>query len=272
MKDFSIAPYEIVASFVRNRHLIGQMIKREVIGRYRGSVLGLLWSFFNPIFMLAVYTFVFSFVFNARWGSDDSSRSVFALVLFSGLLIFNFFAESVTRAPTLIISNANYVKKVVFPLETLPWVVCGSALFHAGVSFLVWLIFYTLVFGFPKITLLLFPIIIFPHLCFTMGIVWFLASVGTYLRDVGHIVGILVTALMFLTPIFYPLSAVPERFHTAILFNPLTVVTEETRNVLIWGTHPDWIPYIELTILSILIAWFGFAWFQKTRRGFADVL
>lgn len=272
MQNFSVSPVEMVASAWRNRQLILQMTRREVLGRYRGSVLGLLWSFFNPVFMLAIYTFVFSVIFKARWGTGSSSKAEFALVLFSGLLIFNLFSECVTRAPTLVLSNVSYVKRVVFPLEILPWMIFGSALFHTLVSLLVWLLFYVVLFGIPHITVLLFPVILFPLACFTMGLCWLLASIGTYLRDVGQIVAIAVTALMFLTPILYPISAVPARYRHFIYINPLTLVTEDTHKVLIWGKLPDWSFFVLFTILSSAAAWMGFAWFQKTRKGFADVL
>lgn len=272
MQHFPISPIEMFDSFHRNRNLIKTLVKREVIGRYRGSVLGMLWSFFNPVFMLAVYTFVFSVVFRARWGTGSSSKAEFALVLFSGLLIFNLFSECIIRAPSLVISNVNYVKKVVFPLEILPWVVFGSALFHTAISLVVWLLFYVVIFGVPHITLLLFPIVLIPLMCFTMGISWLLCSLGTYLQDVEHIVVIIVTALMFLTPIFYPITAVPEKFRRIIYINPLAFITENARDVLFWGKPPEWTLFICFTVLSVLAAWIGFAWFQKTRKGFADVI
>ena len=174
MQHYSVSPKEMIASSWRNRQLILQMIKREVIGRYRGSVLGLLWSFFNPVFMLIVYTFVFSVVLKARWNVGSDSKSEFALVLFAGLLVFNMFAECITRAPFLILSNVNYVKKVIFPLETLPIVAIGSSLFHTAASLTVWLIFYFVLFGTPHITLFLIPIILFPLICFTLGLSWLL--------------------------------------------------------------------------------------------------
>jgi len=247
-------------------------VKREVLGRYRGSVLGIVWSFLHPIFLLAVYTFVFSVVFKARWSEGSDSKTEFALVLFAGLLIFNLFAECVSRAPALILSNVNYVKKVVFPLEILPWVSLGSALFHTLVSFAVWLLFYLVFFGLPPLTLLLFPLVLLPLVFFTMGLSWLLASLGVYLRDVGQVIGLLVTVLMFLSPIFYPISALPERYQLLLQLNPLTLVIEQTRGVLIWGECPAPEIFVLYTTCSALIAWSGFAWFQKTRRGFADVL
>ncbi len=272
MKDFSITPKEMIFSFWRNRKLIKILAKREVIGRYRGSLMGIMWSLLNPVLMLVVYTFVFSVVFKAKWNSGSDSKTEFALVLFSGLLVFNLFAECVNRAPTLILSNTNYVKKVVFPLEILPWVILSTSLFHMIISFFVWLFFYIIFFGQPQLTLLFMPIILFPLVFFTIGFTWILASLGVYLRDVAQIVGLMITTLMFLSPIFYPLSSLPKQYQALLSFNPLAVIIEETRKSLIWGHVPDLITLAILTIISMIMACLGFAWFQKTRKGFADVL
>jgi lipopolysaccharide transport system permease protein len=272
MQDFSISPRETVASLWRNRSLIRALVRREVVGRYRGSVMGILWSFFNPIFMLAVYTFVFSVVFKARWSGGSESKTEFALVLFAGLIVFNLFAECFNRAPGLILSNVNYVKRVVFPLEILPWVALGSAIFHALVSLSVWLIAYLLLFGVPHITILLLPLVILPLLLLIMGLSWGLASLGVYLRDVSQFIGIFTTVLLFLSPIFYPVSALPEQYRPLLLLNPLTPAIEQARQVLIWGNAPDLKILSMYLLCAALVAWLGFAWFQKTRKGFADVL
>lgn len=272
MQNFSATPREIVASLWRNHSLIQASIKREVLGRYRGSVMGILWSFFNPLFMLVVYTFVFSVVFNARWGAGSGSKTEFALVLFAGLLVFNMFAECINRAPGLIVSNQNYVKKVVFPLEILPWVGLGAALFHCAVSLGVWLVAYLVFFGLPHATILYLPLVFFPFCLFVMGLSWALASLGVYLRDVGQLIGLLTTVLMFLSPIFYPASALPEGYRALLYLNPLTPVIEQTRAVLFWGISPDFAMLGIYYISTSIIAWLGFAWFQKTRKGFADVL
>ena len=272
MKNFSPSLREMVSSVWRNRQLLVTLTKREIFGRYRGSMLGILWSFFQPVFMLAVYTFVFSVVFKARWGEGTGSKAEFALILFAGLLVFNFFAESINRMPSLILSHANYVKKIVFPLEILPWVILGSSLFHTLVSFIVWILFYLLFSGLPHATVCLFPLILLPLLFMTLGLSWFFASLGVYLRDVGQIMGILTTVLMFLTPIFYPLSALPDQYRGWLHVNPLAFIVEQMRNVLLWNKSPNWILFGLFSAFSFFIAWLGFAWFQKTRKGFADVL
>ena len=160
------------------RHLIFTLVRREVAARYRGAMLGNLWALFTPLFMLAVYTFIFSVVFKARWSGGSDSRSEFALVLFAGLMVFNLFAECFNRAPRLILDNVNYVKKVVFPLEILPWVALGSALVNLGISLLVWLAFYGVAFGVPPVTVLLFPLMILPLLLLVLGLSWALAALG----------------------------------------------------------------------------------------------
>jgi lipopolysaccharide transport system permease protein len=272
MRQFSISPVEIFASIWRNRSLIKALIKREVLGRYRGSFMGILWSFFNPLFMLAVYTFVFSVVFKARWSGGSESKTEFALVLFAGMIVFNLFAECVNRAPGLIIGNQNYVKKVVFPLEILPWVSLGAALFHGAISLGVWYIAYFIFFGVPHVTLLYLPLILLPFGLFIMGLSWGLASLGVYMRDVGQFIGLLTTVLMFLSPIFYPATALPEQYRLLIYLNPLTPAIEQARDVLFWGKAPDFAMLGIYLIATLIIAWLGFAWFQKTRKGFADVL
>lgn len=268
----SISPLALLGSLKSHRSLIHSLIKREVIGRYQGSILGLLWSFFNPVLMLAIYTFVFSVVFKARWLGGSDSKTEFALVLFAGLMLYNFFAECVTRAPALILSNVNYVKKVVFPLEVLPVVILGSAFFHLLISLLVWLVFYLVFFGIPQATFGLLFVLLFPFMLMVLGLGWFLASLGVYLRDVAQVIGLITSALMFMSPIFYPVTALPEDFRWLLQINPLTFVIEQARMVMIWGLGMNWISLALYTLLASMIAWSGFAWFQKTRKGFADVL
>lgn len=268
----SLQPLAMVASFYKNRELILNLTRREVMGRYRGSAMGLLWSFFNPVFMLIVYTFVFSVVFKARWIGGGDSKVEFALVLFTGLLVFNLFSEVINQAPSLILNNVNYVKKVIFPLEILPVVALGAALFHMCVSLIVWLIFFLVFFTLPSWTVLQLPLVLIPLVLMTLGLAWLFASLGVYLRDVGQIIGLVTMALMFLSPIFYPVAALPMEYQNIMHFNPLTYIVEDTRNVMIWGKNINWPLWSYWTALSTLIAWLGFAWFQKTRKGFADAI
>jgi lipopolysaccharide transport system permease protein len=257
----------------RNRSLIIQMVRREVVGRYRGSLMGMLWSFINPVLMLAVYTFVFSVVFKAKWGAGASdSKLDFALILFAGMIVYGIFAESVNRAPALIVGNANFVKKVVFPLDILPWVAMGATLFHAAVSVGVWTVLFVIVKGYLPWTIALLPLVMLPLVLLTMGCAWFLASTAVYLRDVAQTTGIITTVLMFLSPIFYPATALPERYRPLLELNPLTFPVEQARELMVWGRAPALGGLLVYTFVSLVIALFGLAWFQKTRRGFADVL
>jgi len=267
------SPISLIHSFWHNRQLILKLTKRDVLGRYKGSVMGLVWSFLNPLFLLAVYTFVFSVVFKARWGmGDEETKTQFAVILFTGLIVHGLFADVLNRAPGLILSNVNYVKKVVFPLEILPGISMGAALFHSGISLSVLLLVFVCVNGFLHWTVIFAPLVFLPLVILTMGLAWLLAALGVFLRDVGQTISILTMVLLFLSPIFYPITALPEGLRPWILVNPLTFIIEQERAVLIWGQVPDWIGLGVYTIVSAAIAWMGYAWFQKTRKGFADVL
>jgi homopolymeric O-antigen transport system permease protein len=222
--------------------------------------------------MLVVYTFVFSVVFKARWGVGGEDKVNFAIILFVGLIVYGLFAECINRAPSLILSNANYVKRVVFPLEILPSVATGSALFHAGVSLTVLLAAQLLINQRLPWTVVVFPIILLPLLLVTMGASWLLSALGVYVRDIGQTTAILTTILMFLSPLFYPLSALPAEYQAWLHLNPLTFFIEESRNVLIFGKTPSWVGLGMALAASMLVSAGGFWWFQKTRKGFADVL
>jgi homopolymeric O-antigen transport system permease protein len=257
------------------RDLIVALIRREIVGRYRGSLLGIIWSMLTPLLMLAVYTFVFGIVFRARWveaGAAGPSTAEFSIVLFSGLIVFQLFAEVINRAPTLVLANANYVKKVVFPLQILPVVALGSALFHAVVSAVVLFGFMLAVRGAIPPTALLWPLVIAPFCLVILGLAWFLAALGVYYRDIGQFLGTLLTALMFLSPIFFPLSALPEWLRVWVTLNPVTLPVEQTRDVLIFGRGPDLFGLAVYSAIGLAVAAAGYAWFQKTRKGFADVM
>ena len=272
-RPFSASIISLISSVIIHRQLIAQMVKREIIGRYKGSIFGLAWSFLNPIFMLIIYTFVFSVVFKARWGEDSTdSKTQFALLVFVGMIVLGLFTEAINRSPSLIIGNANYVKKVVFPLEILPVISLGAALFHAAVSFLV------LTFALVGInhqlhwTIIFAPLVFAPLVFFTLGVTWMLASLGVFMRDVGQTVGILTTVLMFMSPVFYPISALPVQFQGVMMLNPLTFIIEQTRAIAISGHTPNWSGLAIYTMVALIVMCLGYAWFQKTRKGFADVL
>lgn len=234
--------------------------------------MGVMWSFLHPLLMLAVYTFVFSVVFKSRWPGGSGNRVEFALMLFTGLVVFSVFSECINRAPNLVLGNVNYVKKVVFPLEVLPIVSMLSALFHAAVSLSVWYVFHLLYFGLPPVTGLLLPLVLLPLILFTLGVSWFLASLGVYVRDVAQVVGIVTTVLLFLSPVFYSVGVLPTHLQTLMHLNPLTDVIEQARAVLVAGAGLDVQRWLVSVAIGLLVAWAGLAWFRATRRGFADVL
>jgi lipopolysaccharide transport system permease protein len=261
-----------IKSFIKNRSLIIDLAKREVSSRYKGSAAGLLWSFFNPLLMLAVYTFVFSVIFQSRWAGGSGSKTEFALVLFSGLIVFNLFSEVINKAPVLIIGNINYVKKIIFPLEILPYVALVSSIFQLFASIVVWLVFYVVFFGIPPITILLLPIALIPLILLILGSSWILASLGVYIRDTPQFVAIGITIMMFLSPIFYSASSIPIEYRQILQFNPLTFSIETARNLMIWGGSINWMNWMRQAIFSVAVFWVGYTWFQKTKGGFADVL
>ncbi len=270
---YQAMPQDVFLCFWKNRSLVWQLTKRDVIGRYRGSMFGILWSVFNPILMLAVYTFVFNVVFKARWSNNvDESKTEFAIILFAGMIVFNLFSECVNRAPNLIVSNANYVKKVVFPLEVLPGVVLCSAIFHMLISFTVLIVFVWLTMSKIHWTLIYVPFVCLPLIFGTLGLCWLFASLGVYLRDIAQTIGIITTMIMFLSPIFFPVSSLPPMYQGLIRLNPLSFLIEQMRNVTIWGQQPDFVLLCLYTLSGFGMAWLGLMWFQKSRKGFADVL
>jgi lipopolysaccharide transport system permease protein len=271
MTRYTYSPAALLRGVISQHALIRQMISREIAARYQGTFLGLAWALITPLLLLGIYTFVFSGIFKARW-LGSSNHLDFALALFAGMILHAFFAECLNRAPSLILNNANYVKKVVFPLDTLPWTSLGSALAQLFVSYLVLLAAIMIVQGGLPLTSLLFPLIVLPLALVTLGISWLLAATSVFLRDLGQITGFLSTALLFLSPIFYPLSALPENLQPLALANPLTFIIEQSRRVILQGQMPDLQGWAIYMAVSLLIAWLGYAWFQRLRNGFADVI
>lgn len=275
MNTHSGSLWSMLSSLFVNRSLIVSMTKREVISRYRGSFIGLAWSFLNPVLLLLVYTFVFSVVFNARWGGsrfgEDNEASV-AIMIFTGMIVHALFSECFIKSPGLITGNTNFVKRVVFPLEILPWVAMGAAVFHTAVSLLVLIIAQYFLAGQVPLAALFMPVVFLPLVLFTMGVAWLFAASGVYFRDLSQLSGFISTILLFLSPVFYPLSAIPEQYHSLYYLNPLTYIIEVSRELLLTGSFPSLTGMTIYTAASLGVALLGFAWFQKTRRGFADVL
>lgn len=257
--------------------LLKSLVWREVVGRYRGSTLGLLWSLLTPLLMLAVYTFVFGVVLKSRWAVIEGSPSgastaEFAVILFAGLVVSQIFSEVMMAAPQLVVRHANYVKKIVFPVEILPVVTVGAALFHAGVNLLVLLIAGWFVFGSVPVTAILAPVVLAPLVVLVLGVAWVLAAVGVYFRDMTQVVPPLVTALLFLSPLFFPRTALPVGLQPYLSLNPLSVPIEAFRDVTVFGVQPDWMALAIYSLVALAVAALGRQFFQLIRRGFADVL
>lgn len=272
LSQFGYGPFALFLDLWHYKKLIWRLSRREIEARYRGSFLGLFWSMATPLLMLSVYSFVFSVIFNSKWEELSDTPGAFALVLFAGLIVFTIFSECLIRAPGGILENTEYVKRVVFPLEILPCVAMASALFNAFVSLVILLLAYPFVFGRPPLTVLLFPVVLMPLLLCTLGISWFLYSLGVFIRDMRHAIIIAVTMMQFASPIFYPLSSFPEWIRNWVYINPLTSILEQMREVMFWNRMPSWGMWAVNMVCAWVVAWLGFLWFCKTRKGFADVL
>lgn len=254
-------------------NLIGQFAKREFDARYRQSLLGAAWAFLTPLLMLCVYTLVFRFVFKLRWGQiGDESDLAFALRLFAGLAVFNFFAECVTRAPRLILDQPHLVKKVIFPLEIMPWISALTAMANLLVALLLLILLGAWDRGAVSPTVLALPLVWLPLLPLCVGLGWLLCALGTYVRDVGQILGMLVSLLMFLSPIFFPVDALPTAVRPWMFLNPLALTMTQTRQVLLDGLWPDWWAWALHVLACGLVAVVGAAFFRSARKGFADVV
>lgn len=268
-----LQPHRVFATLWTHRTVIRQLTARAVAARFRGAVLGLVWSLIIPLVMLIVYTFVFSVVFQARWGASiGSSKVEFAITLFCGLLLFNLFSECVSGATAAVTSNVSYVKKVVFPLEVLPVVTLGTAMVNTLISFALLVVAMSLFMQLPTATIAYFPLVVLPLIMLSLGLAWFVSALNVYLRDTGHVTTVILQVLVFLTPLFYSISMVPEKFQFVMRLNPLTIIVENARQTVLWGHPPNWFWLGVVTLLSWAVMQLGYVWFMKTKRGFADVL
>jgi lipopolysaccharide transport system permease protein len=268
-----LSPADLARTLWGQRHLIVRFTRREIEGRYRGSWLGVFWSCVNPLVLLITYTFVFAVVLRARWPrAQTSGVGDYAMTLFCGLIAFNILAECLSRAPGSVIGVPSYVKKVVFPLEILPVSLLGSALFHGLVSLAVLIAASILTGQPPGPAILLLPVVALPLVFLTLGLTWFLASLGVFVRDIGYVIGLAIQVALFGTPIFYSMETVPGWLHPVMRWNPLTSIVENFRRAILWGTLPDWIDLLTWIVLSGAIMLLGYAWFTKTKKAFADVI
>jgi lipopolysaccharide transport system permease protein len=266
-------PIRVLRHFRQHGYLLSRLAWRQVQVRYRGSWLGPVWSLLTPLLMLAVYTFVFSVVFQARWGPDESqSQGDFALALFGSLTAFNLFAETVGSASGLILAHQNYVKRVVFPLEILPVARLLANLVQALFSFAIFLAAILLFRGALPWTVVFLPLVLLPLLLVSLGCSFFLSSLGVFVRDVSHVVELAITMLMFLSAVFYPLSNLPPSWQPALACNPLVPIIEDVRRVCLQGLAPAWKAWTLVTAMSILVCLGGLHWFMRSKNAFADVL
>jgi lipopolysaccharide transport system permease protein len=261
-----------LTTFGNNRSLIFELTRREILGRYRGASFGLLWSLISPFLMLLVYTLAFGFIMKGRWPGTTGTTTEFALILFVGLTVHGFFAECINRAPNLIVGNTSYVKRVVFPLDILVWSMTFSALFHLLMNTLVLLLLQLVWNGSIHATTLLFPVVVLPLIILTVGIGWIVSALGVYLRDIGQVIGVVTTAMLFLSSAIVPVDSVPEHYRWVFKINPLTFIIDQARAVVMWGNAPDWAGLAIYFALAVAVAMLGHMLFQKLRRGFADVL
>lgn len=257
-----------------HRELIGQFIRREVVQRYKGSYLGMVWSLITPLALLLVYTIAFSVIMKVGWGRGGTAHGHvnYAVMLFAGFVAFNVFSESVLGAPHLIVNNTNLVKRVVFPLEILPLQVVGVALVNSFFGLAILLVGVLAIQGHIPYTIVFLPLIYVPLVLLCAGLAWFFASLSVFIRDVGHLLAVVMQMLFFLTPIIYPVSAVPESVRFLLYLNPLSFIVNHFRRVIILGQMPDWSQYAILTVFTGLVCMAGYIWFMKSKKTFADVV
>ena len=273
MYKYQTSLKHLFSSVKENKGLIFRLVKREFTQRFQGSIFGWSWAILNPILMAIVFTFVFSAVFQARWQPGiETGTFDFALILLTGVAIHSAFAEMLSRAPTLIIGNSSYVTKVIFPIEILPVVVLISALLNMSIALGIVVLGNIFLNGECPVTIAFFPFILIPYILFLLALNLFFATVGVFLRDVSQLVALVITLSMFMTPIFYPVSAVPPAFQAAMFLNPLTFVVEQTREVLLFGRAPDFWGLAIYMIASLVALAASYWFFQRLRKGFADVL
>jgi lipopolysaccharide transport system permease protein len=261
-----------IGALLDHRSLTLELAKRDVLGRYRGASFGLLWSLISPFLMLCVYTFAFGTVMGGRWPQIGSGHSRYSIILFAGMIVHGFLAECINRAPQLIVGNPNFVKRIIFPIEILPWPMVLSALFHVLMNLIVFVVLRLIMDGAFSWTIILLTLVMIPLIELTLGDSWFLAAAGVYMRDIGQVTGVLSMALLFLSSAMMPVSSVPASYRWVFVMNPLTFIIDQARNVMLWNLMPDWVGLGLYLLVSLAVAYLGRVWFMATRGGFADVL
>ena len=255
-----------------DRKILLMFIMRDLKSRYKNSWGGLIWLLIQPIILLVIYTVVFQKILGVKWGSQSSGGIDFALNLYLGLLVFNFFSESIQAAPSVLRNHSNLIKKVCFPIRILPAISVGTSLCDALIGIAVWLVIYSLVMGLPHLTALYLPLVILPLILLAMGLCWIIASLSVYMRDINQMVRFVLMGLLFLSPIFFPLNLMPGDLQVMLSFNPLAIEIEMLRGIMISGIAPAWDSYLSFLLFSSIIYCAGFYWFELTKDGFVDVL
>jgi lipopolysaccharide transport system permease protein len=263
----------LARSLRAHRFILRTLVRNEILTRYSKTILGVVWSMINPLVMIAIYSFVFGLIFEVRFGRTAGTSEVpYGIVLFSGLLLHVFMAETLLRAQSVVLDNPNYVKRVIFPLEILPIGILLANIIQALIALGV-LMAVILIAGFPiPRTAFLIPIVWAPLILVTLGLAMIVASLGVFVRDIGQVLGFMMTILMFGSSILFPVDMLPEPLRPWLLLNPLTIIVDQTRAVLLWGELPNWRLLGYHAVVSLVIAWIGCWWFMRTRRGFADVM
>ncbi len=261
-----------MSTFIKNKDLISILLIREIAYKFKGSFLGILWMILTPIILIVIFTFIFGEVFDIKWMDIPESKEYFALILFSGLMVFNFFAESISKAPLLFVSNSSYIKKIIFPLEILPIVSVLSSSVQLIVSFVVWVAFYLIIVGTPNLNILLLPIIMLPFVFILFGLTFLFSTLGVFVRDTNNIINLITTLLLFLSPIFYPISVIPEQYQLYIYLNPVAYQIELTRDLMMWGNTPNLISFLIYFILAFMFYLLTLKFFSNNKDRFIDVM
>lgn len=260
------------AALAEHRSLTVELARRDILGRYRGASFGLLWSLISPFLMLLIYTFAFGTVMGGRWPAVASGDTSFSIVLFAALIVHGFFSECLVKSPTLVTANPNFVKRVIFPIDILPWPMVLSALFHTGSTLVVFLVMRLVLDGEIAWTTFYFPLVMLPLVVLCLAMSWFLAALGVYLRDITQITPMLSMAMLFLSTAMMPIETVPEAYRWVFALNPLSFIIDQAREVLLWGGAVDWVGLAAYLGVAIVLLYASRYFFATTRRGFADVL
>ncbi len=264
--------FEPVTSLIRSRQIIFYLTRKRIVLRYRGSILGVLWALISPALTLAIYTVVFGILLRARWSPDETNTTEYALLLYLGLCVYWFVSDCVSEAPGLVLNHPNYVKKVVFPLEILPYVSVADALFHTVVRLVVFVVAVSILRGIPPWTILLLPLVWIPVCLWTLALCWLLAAAGVFLRDLREVITLVLVAMLFLSPVFYSLDQMPSVAGTVIRLNPIVIPVMQVRDVAYFGVIPDPIVWLQVVASSAIFARVAYSFFSRSRGTFADVV